>query len=246
MNSWESKTTIIIPTYNERDTIKKLISEIFLLHPKISILVVDDNSPDGTANVVTTLKKQYPAIELLRRSQKNGLGTAYKDAYSLLLQRPHVHKIITMDADGSHNPLHLQHMLTMADTHDLVIGSRYVHQGGVSNWSRWRRMLSKWGNIYSQILCLVRIKDLTAGFICVSKDFAKKLDIPSISSAGYSYQIEFKYRCVRSNAHYVEIPIIFMERHAGESKMSKKIIKEGLITPFRIFIATIRRKISYR
>ncbi|MES2437284.1 MAG: polyprenol monophosphomannose synthase [Patescibacteria group bacterium] len=235
MNSWESKTTIIIPTYNERENIKPLVEDILSRHPGISIFVVDDNSPDGTRDVVTALKIKYPTIELLNRSAKDGLGNAYKAAYQIILQRPHIQKIITMDADGSHHPMYIKDIFEKAFTHDLVVGSRYVRHGGISNWNWRRKMLSKWGNVYVRALCLIGIKDLTAGFICISTDIAKKIDIGSIASAGYSYQIEFKYRCVKQHAKHIELPIMFSERKVGQSKMSGKIIKEGLITPIKIF-----------
>ena len=235
MNSWESDTTIIIPTYNERENIRALIQNIYVKHSNISILVVDDNSPDKTAEVVQELMKNYKQLFLLKREKKDGLGNAYKHAYAELLHDPYIERVITMDADDSHDPKYIADLLDAAHHHDLVVGSRYVAHGGVSNWSLRRKMMSKWGNAYTQMCTGSSIKDMTSGFICISKSLAQKIDIQTIASAGYSYQIEFKFRCMQNRAKIKEIPIIFSDRKEGQSKMSGSIVWEGIKTPLRLF-----------
>lgn len=229
------KDIILIPTYNEKENIKVVIPEILNLYPEISVLVIDDNSPDETAKEVKNLMAKYPNVSLLERQNKTGLGDAYKEAIQKVINDKELRSVITMDADGSHDPKYIKDFLREIAEYDLVVGSRYIKGGGVENWEFWRRMLSKFGNLYVNILIGFKIKDLTAGFICARRELLEKIDFSKIDSSGYAYQIEFKYYCVNIlKAKCKEVPIIFKRRREGESKISKQIIREGIITPWKV------------
>jgi len=238
------KDIILLPTYNEKRNIELIISQIFNLHPDIHILVIDDNSPDRTAEVVKQLMKKYPHLSLLERQQKTGLGDAYKDAISRIMFDEEVRSIITMDADGSHDPKYLKDLLFRSNDYDLVIGSRYIKGGGVENWEFWRRCLSRFGNLYSKMLTRLGISDLTAGFMCINRKILGKVDLTKIGSTGYSFLIELKFYLIKKyQVRAIEIPIIFKSRREGESKLSNQIIGEGLKTPLRIFFKQIWRQV---
>lgn len=225
---------IIIPTYDERNNIRVLVDKIFALYPTIHILVVDDNSPDGTALVVQELQRTYPALHLKQRAGKLGLASAYLEAFKQVLQEyPEVRNIITMDADLSHDPAVISTMLEEMEQYDLVIGSRYIRGGGVRNWELSRRALSLGGNLYTRIVTMSPVHDLTAGFVCYSTALLRRYDFDSIKAAGYGYQMEMKITAERLGARIKETPIIFGPRVEGQSKISNHIIYEGLIVPWR-------------
>lgn len=226
---------ILIPTYNESNNIAGIIADIRKYEKDIKIMVIDDNSPDNTAGIVKGLMETDQNISLLERKDKQGLGKAYIDALERVKKIDDIENIITMDADGSHDPKYIPEMLRLVYSYDLVIGSRYVKGGGVDNWEWYRRALSGWGNIYSRLILGIGIKDLTAGFVCFKKRLLGSLDLASFQSSGYAYQIEFKYKCLKyDKASYVEIPIIFHERKVGHSKLSLSIIIGGLLTPIKL------------
>jgi len=233
-----NNTLIIIPTYNEKENIKAVIREIMTILPNINILVVDDNSPDGTAKIVKDMMAFYPGLFILERKIKTGLGDAYKEAIKHVLdQKKGVKAIITMDADGSHQPKYLRDFFRDINDYDLLIGSRYTEGGGVENWEFWRRMLSKFGNIYAKSLVGTKVKDLTAGFLCFKKDLAERINFDEIDSTGYAYLMEFKFYCINKlGAKAIEIPIVFKRRFGDESKMSKQIVVEGIRAPLRMFM----------
>lgn len=238
------KDIILMPTYNERENVKILIPKIFSLLPQISILVIDDNSPDGTAGAVKSMMAQYPNLLILERPQKTGLGDAYKDAIGKVIGHSEIRAVITMDADGSHDPIYLPKFLAKIQDNDLVIGSRYIPGGGIESWEQWRRDLSKFGNWYAKFFTGLPVRDLTAGFMCIKRESLEKIDLAKISSAGYSFLIELKFYLVRqAKARAIEVPIIFKSRFGGESKLSHQIIREGIKTPLRFFWARICRKI---
>lgn len=237
------KNIILLPTYNEKENVKFIIPEIFRIAPDIHIMVIDDNSPDGTADEIKRLMVAYPQLSIMARQSKNGLGEAYKNAMSRVREDKDVFSVITMDADGSHSPEYLLDLLKHIADYDLVIGSRYVNGGGVENWEIWRRNLSRFGNIYAKLLTGLKINDLTAGFVCIRRELLDKLDLSGINSSGYSFTIEIKYHLINAHkARVIEIPILFKSRREGESKISNQIISEGVKVPARIFLKRIWNK----
>ncbi|MDD4902807.1 MAG: polyprenol monophosphomannose synthase [Patescibacteria group bacterium] len=236
------KDIILIPTYNERENIKVIVSEIFNIFPEVKILVIDDSSPDGTAAAVKYLMEKYPNLSLLERRYKTGLGNAYKDAMSRVIKDKGIRSIITMDADGSHSAEYLRDFFIKNQDIDLIIGSRYVGGGGIENWERWRKELSRFGNLYVKLLTGLPINDFTAGFMCIKREFLEKLDLNKIGSSGYSFLIELKFYLIHEfNASVYESPIIFKSRREGESKLSRQIIKEGLRAPWRLFFKRVKK-----
>lgn len=238
------KDIVLMPTYNERENVKLLIPQVFAIVPEIHILVIDDNSPDGTAGAVKSLMSQYSHLSLMERQKKTGLGDAYKEAINQVIADKQIRSVITMDADGSHDPKYLPAFLAAIQDNDLVIGSRYIKGGGTENWEYWRRKLSKFGNLYAWLLTGLQINDFTAGFMCIKRDYLEKFDLQKISSAGYSFLIELKFYLINEfKAKATEIPIIFRSRYGGESKLSRQIIKEGIKTPLRFFWQRLWKKI---
>lgn len=234
---------ILIPTYNEKENIKLIVIEIFNFLPEVKILVIDDNSPDGTAAAVKLLRGKYHNLSLLERQHKTGLGDAYKDAMSKVVKDKQIRSIITMDADGSHSAEYLKDFLDNISQYDLIIGSRYVKGGGVVNWERWRRYLSMFGNLYVKIFTGLPINDFTSGFMCIKKEFLENLDLNRIGSSGYSFLIELKFYLIHEfKVRVYEVPIIFKSRREGESKISRQIIREGIKTPLRLFLKRLWNK----
>lgn len=230
---------VLIPTYNERENISTLVPEIFAVAPSVSVLVIDDSSPDGTAGAVLSLAKKYPNLSLLQRARKNGLGAAYKDGFAHILAKKDRDPILCMDADGSHDPAYIPKLLEASAEYDLVIGSRYMRGGAIERWEWWRYLLSRWGNVYARALVRLPIKDLTSGFFCIRRRALQETDLSRVESSGYAFQIDLKYHVVSGGARVLEIPIIFKGRREGESKLSHHIIREGLLTPLRIFISRL-------
>lgn len=225
---------VVVPTYNERDNIKNLVLVIFKVVPEIHILVVDDNSPDKTAAVVKSLQSEYLNLSLLERPRKEGLGRAYLDAFKLILKNNSAERVIMMDADFSHDPKYLPELLEAAKNFDVVVGSRYIRDGGMVGWEAWRRFLSKFGNWYSRLIMGLPVFDCTGGFNLVKIDFLRKIDLSRVAMSGYAFQIELKYLLWKAGARFKEIPIIFKNRLNGESKISNHIIREGILAPWKI------------
>jgi len=228
------RDVVVIPTYNERELIAGLLRKVFNTTPNVFVWVVDDTSPDGTAEEVRDLQKTFKNLSLHVRPKKTGLGSAYLEVFSLLLADPTVRTITTMDADWSHNPVYIPDLLQESWRHDVVVGSRYVSGGGVPRWEAWRRLLSWGGNAYARLVTGVPVCDLTAGFVCFRREVLERMDFSKIHSAGYAYTIESKCLAYRSGARIKEIPIVFEERRGGESKISKHVIREGVAAPWRI------------
>jgi len=234
---------ILIPTYNEKENIKLIVAEIFNFFPEVKILVIDDNSPDGTGATVKLLMEKYPNLSLLERRHKTGLGDAYKDAIGQVIKNKQIRSIVTMDADGSHGAEYLKDFFAKSRDYDLIIGSRYVGGGGIENWENWRKQLSRFGNLYAKLLTGLPIKDFTAGFMCISREFLENLDLDKIGSSGYSFLIELKFYLIHGlKARFYEVPIIFKSRREGESKLSRQIIAEGIKTPLRLFLKRLWSK----
>ncbi len=231
------KNQILLPTYNEKENIEKIIQEIFKHQPDISVLVVDDNSPDGTAEAVKKLQAIFPNLGLLSREKKEGLGRAYIHAFREVLENPDVQNIIMMDADLSHDPKYLNEMISSLENgYQAAVGSRYVKGGGTEGWELWRRILSRFGNLYSKTITRMPVNDCTSGFIAINSEYLKKIDLESIGLSGYAFLIKLKYLLWRSGAKIKEVPILFKNRLGGESKISSHIISEGALTPWKIIL----------
>ncbi len=227
------KTLIIIPTYNERENIERILTEVQAAVPDVEILVVDDGSPDGTGDLVEARCKADPRIHLLRRSGKLGLGTAYLAGFAFALERDY-QRIFEMDADFSHDPKYLQPMIDASENADMVIGSRYVEGGGTVDWGLSRRLISRGGGLYARTILGLPIQDLTAGFVCYRREALEQIQLGEVFSTGYCFQIELKYRVHRAGLRLVEIPIVFPDRVAGVSKMSAEIAREALVQVLRL------------
>lgn len=221
---------VIIPTYNEIENIKEIIEAVMSLPNNFQVLVVDDNSPDGTASVVSELQQHYPQRLFLEvREGKNGLGTAYVHGFKWALARSYAY-IIEMDADFSHNPQDLPRLLKACEGGvDVAIGSRYVTGVNVVNWPLNRVLLSYFASVYVRLITGMKIKDTTAGFVCYRRKVLESIDLNKIRFVGYAFQIEMKYRAYAKKFVIEEVPIIFTDRTKGESKMSKGIIREAIL-----------------
>ncbi len=221
------KPIAISPTYNERKNISELISRVLSSYDGIDILVVDDNSPDGTAHVVKEIIQKDKRVHILERSGKLGLGTAYCAGFQWALENGY-DRIIQIDADMSHNPDDIVHLLAESKNFDVVIGSRYINGVNVVNWPLRRLILSYAANLYAQIITGLPIKDATGGFKCFRGRVLETIDLSKITSEGYSFQIEMNFISWVKGFKIKEIPIIFSDRTVGESKMSKGIIFEAI------------------
>lgn len=221
---------VIIPTYNEKENVSEIIRAIFDLDQGFHILIIDDNSPDGTAAVVKSLMQKHPdELFLLERSGKLGLGTAYILGFEWGLEKGYEF-LFEMDADFSHDPSDLDRLYQACKKGaDVAIGSRYVKGGKLENWPFSRKMISKGGALYSRIITWMPIMDPTAGFLCYSRRVLSRLNLSSISFVGYAFQIEMKFSAWRLGFKLTEVPITFRDRKFGTSKMSKGIIKEGIV-----------------
>ena len=226
-NGTERNVLVVIPTYCEAENLEKISEAVLEVAPSVNILVVDDNSPDGTGLIADRLSAEDGRIHVLHRFQKEGLGKAYLAGFSWALERDY-DKVIEMDADFSHNPAYLPEMIHQADFYDLVIGSRYVEGGGTEGWTLSRRLISRGGGLYARTVLGVGIQDLTAGFMCYRRHVLEAIDLARVGASGYGFQIEMKYRTVKQGFRVLEIPISFPDRKEGESKMTSAIFGEAL------------------
>ncbi len=226
------KALIVMPTYNERENITSIVEEILRYAPQVDILIIDDNSPDGTGAIADALHERFPNVSALHRAGKLGLGTAYIAGFRYALEHDY-ELVFEMDADFSHDPRYLPDLLAEAEHADLVIGSRYVRGGGTPNWSPLRRFISGGGNIFARIMLGLPIKDATAGYRCYRSKVLAALDLGSITSQGYAFQVEMAYQTLKHGFTVHEVPIIFVDRRVGKSKMSRKIFIEGFVYVLR-------------
>src|SRR3954468_13375502 len=223
-----SRALIVVPTYNERDNVRDIATRLLAAIPT-DLLFVDDNSPDGTGAICDELAATDKRVHVMHRAGKLGLGTAYVEGFTWGLARGHDY-LIEMDADGSHDPRYLPQMVALADDGaDVVVGSRYVPGGGTENWGLGRKILSRGGSLYARIVLGIDLRDVTAGFVCWRRAALEAIDLPTIASNGYSFQIEMKYRAIGKQLRIVETPIVFVDRRVGQSKMSRAIVAEALI-----------------
>ena len=239
------QTIIVIPTYNERDNIARLASQVLAQGEGIELLVVDDNSPDGTGELVDQMAAADPRIHVLHRSGKLGLGSAYREGFRVALQLG-AEYIFEMDADFSHDPAMIPLFLDKIKECDVVIGSRYLHGVSVVNWPIRRLILSYAANVYTRIVTGLQISDCTGGFKCFRRQVLEAIDLGKIRSDGYSFQIEMNFRCVERGFKVGEVPIIFIDRHAGTSKMSKKIVREAVVMVWKLKLGSLLRALLGR
>ena len=237
-----SQALVVVPTFDERDSISEVARRLFdAAGDRVDLLVVDDSSPDGTADLVRQLIEGPRDIHLLERPTKMGLGTAYVEGFRWALERGY-RAVVSMDADLSHDPAAVPSLLDALDDAGLAIGSRYVPGGGVSNWGKFRRLLSRAGNVYAKICLGYGVEDSTSGFRAYDADLLRRLDLGTIKAEGYAFQIEMTWRAILAGEKVVEIPITFVERTAGKSKLSRGIVVEALFRVTKWGLSRLRRR----
>lgn len=218
---------VVIPTYNERDNIGRIVKRLHAALPKVHALVVDDGSPDGTGQIADEIAAADDRVHVLHRTEKAGLGAAYVAGFGWALERDY-RVVVEMDADGSHAPEDLPRLLDALEDADLVLGSRYVPGGSVVNWPKHREILSRGGNIYSKLALGAKVNDITGGYRAYRASVLDSLKLHNVASAGYCFQIDLAWRTIELGYRVVEVPITFTEREIGESKMSGNIVREAL------------------
>lgn len=219
---------LVLPTYNEADNIEAFTEAVRAKLPASArILIVDDNSPDGTGEIADRLAAESETIEVLHRPRKEGLGPAYIAGFKRALAAG-AGRVLEMDSDFSHDPAYLPRLLEAGEKADLAIGSRYVAGGGVGDWSALRRAISRGGSAYARLVLGVGVRDLTGGFKCFRREVLEAIDLDSIRSRGYAFQVEMTYRAIERGFEVVEVPIVFRERRAGTSKMDRSIVLEAV------------------
>lgn len=228
-----SQSIILIPTLNERENLKNLIPGIFGLMPDISVLVVDDNSSDGTQVLVESLREEFKNLFLLERKTNFGYGRSNIDGFRWVFKKQY-NNLVTIDADFSHDFNAIPVLLEKLKSFDLVVGSRYIKGGGVKNWNFFRRILSRFANFYVKTILSLPIIDVTTGFNAYRVDSLKKINLDRIDSNGYAFLVELKYRLFRAGSRFIEHPILFSERREGQSKMSPKIVWESVKLPWKL------------
>ena len=221
------KTLVVLPTYNEAETIEEVLRRTRTAVPEATVLVVDDGSPDGTADLAVKLGERLGSVEVMRRTARRGLGDAYRAGFGWGLERG-AEALVEMDSDLSHDPAALPTLLVAMAGSDLVIGSRYVPGGSIPQWGLHRRLLSKGGNLYSAVMLGVPVRDMTSGFRVYRADLLRRMDLEAVRADGYGFQIEMTYRAASAGARITEVPIRFVDREAGQSKMSSNIVFEAL------------------
>jgi dolichol-phosphate mannosyltransferase len=229
----QAHTIAIVPTYNERENLSRLVPTLLKRSPSLEVLVVDDASPDGTGDTAESLAERTGRVQVIHRTSKLGLGTAYLMGFRYALDHDYDY-VVQMDADFSHRPEDLPRLLDAARSADLVIGSRNVAGGRVENWSLVRQMISRGGSFYARNLLKLPIRDCTSGFKCWRKEALEAIDLTSVASNGYGFQVEMNYLCRCAGLRIVEVPIVFPDRMVGRSKMSSKICLEAAVLTWKL------------
>jgi dolichol-phosphate mannosyltransferase len=225
--------TVVIPTYNERDTVSQLIREL-LAHPRLRVLIVDDASPDGTGAIVSDLAREFGRVSLVERSGKLGMGSACVAGFKRAIEEG-ARFVFQMDADLSHDPRYIPALVEAAETrYDLVLGSRYIEGGGTTDWGLVRRALSRGGNLYSRLALGLTVRDATTGFRCFRRNVLTAIDLDAVKSSGYLFQIEMVYRAMIAGFSIGEIPIVFPDRRVGQSKMTTGEVVSAFIDVWRL------------
>jgi dolichol-phosphate mannosyltransferase len=235
------RVLIIIPTYNERENVRNIVPQVLALDPEISILIVDDNSPDGTGAVADELAAATGRVHVLHRPGKEGLGSAYRAGFRWALANTEAEHVFEMDADFSHDPKYVPEMLRVAreDGVDLVVGSRYLAGVNVVNWPIRRLILSYAANVYARIVTGLPLKDSTGGFKCFRRGVLEAIDLDVVRSDGYGFQIEMNFHSWRQGFRIREVPIVFVDRHSGTSKMNRKIIYEAFWLVWKLRLSSL-------
>jgi dolichol-phosphate mannosyltransferase len=219
---------LIVPTYNEAPNIERLVESVRKVLPASRrIAIVDDSSPDGTGKIADRLAAEQDDVEVIHRRRKEGIGPAYLDAFKRALEGG-AEVVVQMDADFSHDPAYLPRLLDASRTADLVLGSRYVPGGGVTEWGPLRRLISRGGSTYARAILGLSVRDLTGGFKCYRRSVLEAIDLDSVASRGYAFQVEMTYRAIRAGFEVVEVPIVFRDRREGISKMGGAIVAEAI------------------
>jgi dolichol-phosphate mannosyltransferase len=232
---------VCLPTYNERENLEAMVAALSeVLPPDGIVLVIDDNSPDGTGEIADRLAAEHERVHVLHRPHKEGLGPAYIAGFKRALELG-AELIFEQDCDFSHDPNDVPRLAAAAEDADLVIGSRYVPGGGTRNWGLLRRFISRGGSLYAQLILGVPVRDLTGGFKCYRRKVLETIDLDAIHSKGYAFQIETTYRAIRAGFRVVEVPIVFVDRQVGGSKMSRTIVLEGAWKVPLLRLSTLRR-----
>jgi len=236
------KTLVIIPTYNERENIERIVPLVLEKDTSIHVLIVDDGSPDGTGQIADGMAKEDGRIVVIHRKNKSGLGTAYIAGFKFALERGYDF-IFEMDCDFSHDPEYIPHFLEAVRDTDLVLGSRYRSEVNVINWPMYRLLLSYYANVYSRIITGLPVKDATGGFKCFRREVLEAIELDKVKSNGYSFQIEMSFRAWKKGFKIKEIPIVFEDRRLGQSKMSKKIVREAVWMVWRLRLWSLLGKL---
>jgi dolichol-phosphate mannosyltransferase len=221
------KALVCLPTYDERENLGPMIDAILAVVPGVEVLVIDDNSPDGTGQLADRIAAREPRVKVLHRAGKEGLGRAYLAGFAWALARDYA-LVLEMDCDFSHDPGYLPGMLAAAEEADLVLGSRYVKGGGTVDWGLLRKLISRGGSFYARTILGLSVRDLTGGFKCFRREVLEAIDLPSVECTGYAFQIELTYRAARRGFRIRELPIVFADRRVGHSKMSRRIVLEAI------------------
>jgi dolichol-phosphate mannosyltransferase len=218
---------LVLPTYNEAENIESFVTAVLAKLPADArVLIVDDNSPDGTGRIADRLAAEHDGVEILHRPRKEGLGPAYIAGFRRALAEG-AELVLEMDSDFSHDPAYLPRLLEAAERADLVLGSRYVEGGGVTEWGALRRAISRGGSAYARLALGIGVRDVTGGFKCFRREVLEAIDLDSIRSRGYAFQVEMTYRAIQQGFEVVEVPIVFRDRRAGKSKMDRSIVAEA-------------------
>jgi dolichol-phosphate mannosyltransferase len=235
---------VCLPTYDERENLEPILAAILAATPDVDVLVIDDNSPDGTGRLADEIAAREPRVQVLHRAGKQGLGKAYLAGFDWALSRGYAY-VLEMDADFSHDPRYLPALLGRARTDaDLVLGSRYVRGGGTVNWGLGRKLISRGGSLYARTILGVRVRDLTGGFKCFRREVLEAIDLSTVECTGYAFQIELTYRALRRGFRIVEVPIVFADRRVGQSKMSRRIVLEAVRKVWSIRRSPFARRAS--
>jgi len=235
------RALVCLPTYNERENLRPMVQAIHRAVPSVDILVIDDNSPDGTGQIADDLAAHDTRVHVLHRAGKEGLGRAYLAGFAWALARDYG-LVLEMDCDFSHDPRYLPSLLAAAERADLALGSRYVPGGGTVNWGLARKLISRGGSLYARLILGLAVRDLTGGFKCFRREVLEAIDLPTVECTGYAFQIELTFRAARAGFRVEEVPIVFVDRRVGHSKMSRRIVLEAVRKVWSIRFSAFARR----